>query len=52
MESHWRVPPGLHAVSVRLSDEGELPSLDGATGWLNSAQLTPTGAQAYAFTFG
>ena len=29
--------------SVRLSNEGRFPSLDGATGWLNSPPLTPTG---------
>jgi thiol-disulfide isomerase/thioredoxin len=28
---------------ARLPIEGELPSLEGATGWLNSAPLTPTG---------
>jgi thiol-disulfide isomerase/thioredoxin len=43
MEAHWRVPAGLHAASVRLPVEGELPSLDGATGWLNSPPLTPAG---------
>jgi len=43
MESRWRVPAGLHAASVRLPVEGELPSLDGATGWLNSPPLTATG---------
>jgi Thioredoxin like C-terminal domain len=43
MEPHWRVPAGLHAASVRLPVEGELPSLDGATGWLNSPPLTATG---------
>ena len=41
MEAHWRVPAGLHAASVRLPFEGELHSLDGATGWLNSLPLTP-----------
>jgi thiol-disulfide isomerase/thioredoxin len=30
-------------ASARLPDEGELPSLDGATGWLNSPPLTPAG---------
>jgi thiol-disulfide isomerase/thioredoxin len=29
------------ARTVRLSNEGNFPSLDGATGWLNSQQLTP-----------
>ena len=43
MTVHWRVPAGLHVASARLPDEGELPSLDGATGWLNSPPLTPAG---------
>jgi thiol-disulfide isomerase/thioredoxin len=43
MEAHWRLPAGLHATSVRLPVEGELPSLDGATGWLNSPPLTAAG---------
>jgi thiol-disulfide isomerase/thioredoxin len=43
MEAHWRLPAGLHAASVRLPVEGELPSLDGATGWLNSPPLTAAG---------
>jgi thiol-disulfide isomerase/thioredoxin len=30
-------------ASARLPVEGELPSLDGATGWLNSEPLTPAG---------
>jgi thiol-disulfide isomerase/thioredoxin len=30
-------------ASARLAVEGELPSLDGATGWLNSEPLTPAG---------
>jgi thiol-disulfide isomerase/thioredoxin len=37
--SHW----GLHTASARLPVEGELPSLGGATGWLNSAPLTVAG---------
>jgi thiol-disulfide isomerase/thioredoxin len=41
MNAHWRVPAGLHVASARLPDEGVLPSLDGATGWLNSEPLTP-----------
>jgi len=41
MGPHWRAPAGLHTASARLPVEGELPSLDGATGWLNSAPLTP-----------
>jgi hypothetical protein len=32
MNAHWRAPAGLHVASARLPDEGELPSLDGATG--------------------
>jgi thiol-disulfide isomerase/thioredoxin len=43
MASHWRAPAGLHVASHRLPVEGELPSLDGATGWLNSDPLTPAG---------
>jgi thiol-disulfide isomerase/thioredoxin len=31
------------ARTVRLSNEGNFPSLDDATGWLNSQQLTPAG---------
>ena len=43
MTAHWRVPAGLHTASAQLPDEGELPSLDGASGWLNSPPLTPAG---------
>jgi thiol-disulfide isomerase/thioredoxin len=43
MTAFWRTPAGLHAASARLPVEGELPSLDGATGWLNSEPLTPGG---------
>ena len=43
MTARWRTPAGLHVASARLPDEGELPSLDGATGWLNSPALTPEG---------
>jgi thiol-disulfide isomerase/thioredoxin len=43
MNIRWRAPAGLHVASARLPDEGELPSLDGATGWLNSPPLTPAG---------
>ena len=43
MELRWRGPAGLHAASARLPVEGELPSLRGATGWLNSPPLTPDG---------
>jgi thiol-disulfide isomerase/thioredoxin len=41
MNAHWPAPAGLHRASVRLPVEGELPSLGGATGWLNSPPLTP-----------
>ena len=41
MAARWPVPAGLHTASVRLPVEGELPSLDGATEWLNSPPLTP-----------
>jgi thiol-disulfide isomerase/thioredoxin len=41
MELHWRGPAGLHAAAPRLPVEGELPSLRGVTGWLNSPPLTP-----------
>ena len=43
MKPHWPVPAGLHTASAQLPVEGELPSLDGATGWLNSPPLTPAG---------
>ena len=43
MTARWRAPAGLHVASARLPDEGELPSLDGATGWLNSPPLTAAG---------
>jgi Thioredoxin like C-terminal domain len=43
MTAPWRTPSGLHVVSARLPDEGELPSLAGATGWFNSPPLTPAG---------
>jgi thiol-disulfide isomerase/thioredoxin len=43
VKTPWRGPAGLHAQSARLPVEGELPSLDGATGWLNSPPLTPVG---------
>jgi thiol-disulfide isomerase/thioredoxin len=43
MTAFWRAPAGLHVASARLPVEGELPSFDGATGWLNSPPLTPTG---------
>jgi thiol-disulfide isomerase/thioredoxin len=43
MTVRWRAPAGLHVASARLPDEGELPSLDGASGWLNSPPLAPAG---------
>ena len=43
MTGFWRAPAGLHVASARLPDEGGLPSLDGATGWLNSPPLTAAG---------
>jgi hypothetical protein len=43
MTAPWRAPSGLHVASARLPDEGELPSLAGATGWFNSPPLTPAG---------
>jgi thiol-disulfide isomerase/thioredoxin len=43
MNLNWRAPAGLHTAMVRLPVEGDLPSLDGATGWLNSPPLTPAG---------
>jgi thiol-disulfide isomerase/thioredoxin len=43
MTAHRPVPAGLHTASLRLPVEGELPSLGGATGWLNSPPLTPAG---------
>ena len=43
MGTNWRMPAGLHTTAPRLPVEGELPSFDGATGWLNSPPLTPAG---------
>jgi hypothetical protein len=43
MNVRWRAPAGLHSSSLRLPDEGEVPSFSGATGWLNSPPLTPAG---------
>jgi thiol-disulfide isomerase/thioredoxin len=48
MTIRWRTPAGLHVASASLPVEGELPSFDGATGWLNSppsnpGPLTPAG---------
>jgi hypothetical protein len=45
MTAQWPVPAGLHRASSRLPIEGELPDLDGVTGWLNSAPLTADGLQ-------
>src|SRR3954449_10890267 len=36
-------PAGLHTAATELPVEGRLPSLDGATGWLNSPPLTVAG---------
>ncbi len=41
MTARWPVPAGLHSAAVQLPVEGDLPSLGGATGWLNSPPLTP-----------
>jgi len=43
MKIPWRGPAGLHAASAQLPVEDELPSLSGATGWLNTEPLTPAG---------
>jgi thiol-disulfide isomerase/thioredoxin len=43
MTEYWPVPVGLHPASAGLPVEGELPSFDGATGWLNSPPLTAAG---------
>jgi hypothetical protein len=43
MNAHWPVPAGLHTARSRLPIEGELPSLGGATGWVNSPPLTAEG---------
>ena len=43
MTAHWFAPAGLHTAAARLPLEGELPTLGGATGWLNSPALTPDG---------
>jgi thiol-disulfide isomerase/thioredoxin len=40
MTARWPAPAGLHTSSARLPVEGKLPTLDGATGWLNSPPLT------------
>ena len=43
MSARWLAPAGLHTAAARLPTEGELPSFDGATGWLNSPALTTAG---------
>jgi thiol-disulfide isomerase/thioredoxin len=43
MKTRMPAPAGLHAESVQLPVEGDMPGLDGATGWFNSAPLTPAG---------
>jgi thiol-disulfide isomerase/thioredoxin len=43
MTARWPLPAWLHPASARLPAEGEMPSFDGATGWLNSPPLTATG---------
>jgi thiol-disulfide isomerase/thioredoxin len=46
------MPAGLHAAAVRLPVEGELPSFDGATGWLNSPPLTAAGLRGQVVLVG
>jgi hypothetical protein len=46
MSARPPVPAGLHTVSPRLPVEGELRSLSGATGWLNSPPLTVAALRA------
>jgi thiol-disulfide isomerase/thioredoxin len=40
MAAQWRAPAGPFTDSIRLPVQGELPSLDGATEWLNAPPLT------------
>ena len=40
MTPRWPMPAGLHRGSTRLPVEGQLPSFEGAAGWLNSPALT------------
>ena len=40
MTAQWRAPAEPYSASIRLPIESELPSFDGATGWLNSPPLT------------
>jgi thiol-disulfide isomerase/thioredoxin len=42
MTTRSPAPAGLHTSATQLPVEGKLPALEGATGWLNSAPLTPT----------
>jgi len=41
MRAQWLAPAGLHTASAELPVEGRLPSLEGATGWINSPPVTP-----------
>jgi thiol-disulfide isomerase/thioredoxin len=43
MAPRWFTPAGLHLSSARLPVESRLPSLGGATEWLNSPPLTADG---------
>jgi thiol-disulfide isomerase/thioredoxin len=43
MTPRWFTPAGLHLSSAQLPVESRLPSLDGATEWLNSPPLTTDG---------
>src|SRR5882724_3382592 len=43
LAEHKRVVQQMTPAAVRLPIEGELPSLGGATEWLNSPPLTATG---------
>jgi thiol-disulfide isomerase/thioredoxin len=47
MPAEWLPPAGLHVASAQLPVEGELPPLDGATGWLNTEPLTPAGLRGH-----
>jgi thiol-disulfide isomerase/thioredoxin len=39
MTARWFAPAGLHTAAAGLPVEGRLPSLESATGWLNSPPL-------------
>ena len=52
MNPQWPAPAGLHTSSPQLPVEGRLPSLDGATDWLNSAPLTPVALRGKAVLAG